>query len=532
MRLADLRWTLRCALLATVVVILQACGGGGGCGGQPTGTASPVGCGGSSTTTTSTQPAPVIELPPISSTLELGNQCSALNTRAPENQRTTSLSVEKAWIRALFDEYYLWYGEVPAVNGDDWAYVKNTVSESLGLYFNALRTPALTASGKRKDQFSFMTPTTTWSDRITLGVNLGYGIEWKFANSRPPRRIRVVWVEPGSPAAAAGVMRGDALVSVDGVSSEDSTQAGVDVLNAAMFPSEAGQAHSFVFNRNGASRSLSLTPASVTSDPVPIVKTLDVNGEAVGYLMYQSFNAVSEAKLIRAVEQLQASQVKDLVLDLRYNGGGYLYVANTLAAMLSNAATTEGKTFERLKFNDKRLFENASGNTLFTNMSCILVNGSCSARTPLPRLGLDRVYVLTGPGTCSASESVVNALRGVGLNVHLVGDTTCGKPYGFTEHRNCGYSYFPIEFQGVNHQGFGDYADGFAPTCAAQDDLGQVLGESSENLLASALYHRRTGLCLGADGSIASLRNQPEPSYGAELSPPPAWTSKFQRPLR
>ena len=86
----------------------------------------------------------------------------------------------------------------------------------------------------------------------------------------------------------------------------------------------------------------------------------------------------------------------------------------------------------------------------------------------LPTLNLSRVYVLVGSGTCSASEAIVNGLRGVGVTVNLIGATTCGKPYGFYPTDNCDTTYFAIQFQGVNQLGQGDYADGFAPTCAAR----------------------------------------------------------------
>jgi carboxyl-terminal processing protease len=96
---------------------------------------------------------------------------------------------------------------------------------------------------------------------------------------------------------------------------------------------------------------------------------------------------------------------------------------------------------------------------------------------PLPTLGLARVTVLTGPDTCSASESVVNGLRGVGVTVNLVGGATCGKPYGFYPQDNCGTTYFAIQFKGVNQAGFGDYGDGFAPTCTVADDFDHQLGD-------------------------------------------------------
>ena len=117
------------------------------------------------------------------------------------------------------------------------------------------------------------------------------------------------------------------------------------------------------------------------------------------------------------------------------------------------------------------------------------------------------MYVLTQPGTCSASELTINALRGAGMNVVLIGATTCGKPYSFTERGNCDKVMAAIEGQLVNHLGFGDYQNGFAPTCTARDDLDHPLGDLNEGMLATALHHMQTGRCLnkqaGAEAEAA-----------------------------
>ena len=128
------------------------------------------------------------------------------------------------------------------------------------------------------------------------------------------------------------------------------------------------------------------------------------------------------------------------------------------------------------------------------------------ATTPgqaLPQLGLSRVTLLTGPGTCSASESIANGLRGVNVQVALVGEATCGKPYGFLPQDNCGTTYFAIQFNGVNNKGFGDYADGLAPTCQVADDFGRALGDPLEGRLAAALSYRATGICPPASSTFA-----------------------------
>jgi hypothetical protein len=120
----------------------------------------------------------------------------------------------------------------------------------------------------------------------------------------------------------------------------------------------------------------------------------------------------------------------------------------------------------------------------------------------LPYLGLKRVTVLATGGTCSASEAVVNGLRGVDVEVNLIGGQTCGKPYGFTPVPNCGTTYFSIEFKGVNAKGYGDYPDGMAPTCNVADDLKHAVGDPAEGMLAAALSYRATNSCAAATSSF------------------------------
>jgi hypothetical protein len=114
---------------------------------------------------------------------------------------------------------------------------------------------------------------------------------------------------------------------------------------------------------------------------------------------------------------------------------------------------------------------------------------------------MTRVAVITGQDTCSASESIINSLQGVGFTVYQIGSTTCGKPYGFYPQDNCGTTYFSIQFQGVNAQGFGSYGDGFSPAnttpaagvpvagCSVADDFGHALGDPNESRLETALAY-------------------------------------------
>ena len=512
--------------LALVVVLssLSGCGGGGGPAGTPilggssggssgsSGSTGSAGSSGSSGSSASSDPA--------GPSASFAQQCAATNTLAASSLRTSTLDTEKKWLRAYFDEAYLWRDQVPRVDPSWAGYSGADAYVAMDAYFEALKTTQLTDSGARRDRFSFTYATDKWKALIDNAVEAGYGIEWKLTNTTPPRQIRIAYVEPGGPADLAGLVRGDQLVSVDGTSADAADSAGVDALNAALFPDAANAAHSFVFTRaSGATVTKSLTSAAVTKTPVPIARVVTTPlGTRAGYMLFNDHIAPAEGQLITAMQGFQAQGMQELVLDLRYNGGGYLYIASELATMIAGTTRTAGQAFETLQYSAKRSSENEV--TPFYGASCFLVNNSCTNQQPLPTLNLTRVYVLAQSGTCSASEAVVNGLRGVGVDVVLVGGKTCGKPYGFTAKDNCGISYFPIEFAGVNAQGFGDYADGFEPSlsgtagtrfikgCSVADDTGHALGDPAEAMLATALGHVDRGSCPVLPGAAAGVRAQ------------------------
>lgn len=423
--------------------------------------------------------------------VQFAQQCAPNNPFAGDalsSTSTASLTREKEWVAAYLDAAYLWYDEIPSVNAAAAEYSNEfAVFASLDNYFNALLTPAITPSGKPKDQFSFIYPTRLWNELSEGGIELGYGMQIEF-NSTPPRNLRVVYVEENTAAAAAGIGRGLTIRSVDGASTESGDRNDVETLNDALFPGAVGETHSFTFvRRDGSSFTTELAADEIVKAPVPIASVMQSGGRTVGYLLFNDHLATAEQPLIDAVTLFRDAGVEDLVLDLRYNGGGFLYIASQLAYMIAGPERSANQVFERLQYNDKRQAQLSADDTDFPFIDCTSDKDfNCGSRT-LPTLNLPRVFVIATSGSCSASEAIINGLRGVDVEVRLVGDTTCGKPYGFTAQDNCGISYFPIEFQGVNAKGFGDYADGFTPDCAASDDLSRELGDTRENLLATAL---------------------------------------------
>ena len=419
-------------------------------------------------------------------------------TGKPYPDRQGSIADEKSWLRSWTNERYLWYREVPDPDAKGFATPVD--------YFAVLKTSAVTASGKPKDQFHFWLSTAAWESFSQSGVEAGYGVQWAVLAPRPPRTVVAAFTEPHSPADQQQIARGAKVLFVDGVDLVNG--ADVNTLNAGLFPSTAGESHAFTIQDNGSAstRTVTVMSANIQSTPVQNVVTIS-SAPTVGYMLFNDHIATAEAELVTAVNKLKGAGITDLVLDLRYNGGGYVAIASQLAYMIAGPARTGGKTFEQLVFNDK--LRSATPMPFYGRT----LGFSTSSDQPLPSLGLGRVFVLTGPGTCSASESVINGLRGADVTVILVGSTTCGKPYGFSPADNCGTTYFSIQFQGVNDKGFGDYADGFTPGgtdpaaiagCLAADDFTHPLGDPNEARLAAALGYRANQTCPPATSAPAN----------------------------
>jgi carboxyl-terminal processing protease len=528
--------TRLCAFGTTLLaaLLLAGCGGGGSSGSASTaGTSSGGTTGGTtggSTGGSSDTYVPGQFLAASTYAAKCANPRSGTdplsNTAYPDVQGTAT--DENNYLRSWTHQLYLWFDEVPDLDPSQY-----TTAD----YFQLLKTSATTPSGAPEDkpQFHFTYPTSTWESLETQGVQAGYGVYLDLQSPTPPRNLVVGYVEPTVTGQAATLARGAVVQSIDGVDVNDDTQAGVSTLNAGLQPASVGEMHTFVVLDEGASapRTVVLTAVNVTETPVLLTSTLNTTSGKVGYIVFNSHIATAESELITAFTSLQQQGVSDLVLDLRYNGGGLLDIASEVAYMIAGSARTSGKTFELQQFNSQYPSTNpviggAITPTLFHSTS---QGFSVASGQALPSLNLSQVFVLTSSGTCSASESIINSLRGVNVQVIEIGSTTCGKPYGFYPQDNCGTTYFSIEFRGVNDQNFGDYSDGFTPAntvnpigvsipgCSVADDFTHALGDPNEGQLSQALAYRAGGACTVAPSgsAVQSLKWTSRP--GLALSP-------------
>jgi len=425
---------------------------------------------------------------------------------------------EKLWLRSWSNDTYLWYNEITDVDPAPFSVLS---------YFEQLKTQELSASGNTKDKFHFSMSTSEWDQLNQSGASVGYGAHFYLqqADGTQDRKITVSYTEPNSPATTANLTRGAVILEVDGVNVKDAADsASIDTLNNGLFPSSAGQQTRFTVQDldSATSRDITLTAQTIVSTPVQNTTTIITTTGRVGYLQFNSHIATAERGLFDAINTLSDAGVNDLVLDLRYNGGGLLAMAGQLGYMIAGNQATQGKIFERSTFNDKHPNTDPVTDQALTPMpffsESLGFNASLlGAGQSLPSLNLSRLFVLTTANTCSASEALMNGLRGIDIEVIQIGDTTCGKPYGFYPTPNCGTTFFTVQFKGENDKGFGDYSDGFVPSvnptleseipgCSLSDDFNHALGDTDERLLNAALYYRANDRCPTLLGKAAKAK--------------------------
>ena len=503
---------LTTAAIALIASTLVACGGGGGGSTTPVAVVAPP----------PPPPPPTTQAPTFTQGVfaprsEFVAQCAAPRSGNdpdgnPYPDTTGSTLIEKFWLRSWSDETYLWNDEIQDRDPNS---IANRVD-----YFDVLKTNELTetGSGREKDDFHFSESTEDFFDRRNSTASSGYGVRLAFIQSTAPREIRVLYTEPNSPASSVqngevNFQRGALLVEIDGENVINGSD--TDTLNAGLFPALAGESHTFTVRDPGSDtdRTFSITSQNVAESPVNRTEIINTPTGKVGYMLFNTFSPFeSEDSLNEAFTLLENEAIDDLVLDLRYNGGGLVAVAAQLGFMIAGPTRTAGRTASLLQYNE------AAGNTDPVTGEIVRpfpfidegVGFSVSQGTPLATVDLPRVYILTTGSTCSASELVINSLRGIDYDVVMIGDTTCGKPYGFLPTDNCGQTYYTIQFRSVNDKGFGDYSDGFSPQdstnqfserspgCTIADNVSDTsaeLGDPNEALLSAALYYRENGMC-------------------------------------
>lgn len=386
---------------------------------------------------------------------------------AAAQPRSCAVANQNLYVRDVFQEIYYWYQNIPNVDPTRYdspeAYVEAIKFRPLDESFSYVASRAATDAFYSDSQF----------------IGFGLGTQSALINDGTAVEMRVAQVFPESPASEVGLQRGDVIVSIGGRSLQDWWLAGQ--LGEAFGPAEVGYETSISYRR-GAAEPVEgrMTKRLVTIPTVSLTKIYEVDGVKVGYVFFRNFVEPSVAALDEAFAQLKQAGVRELVLDLRYNGGGLVSVAQHLASLIGGTRTN-GQVLAEYYHNDKNLFRNT-----------IL-----RFQEKEQALALDRLVVITTRGSASASELVINALKPF-IPVIVVGDRTYGKPVGQYGINFCDKTAFPVSFSLRNANGEGDFFGGIPAACSAGDDLGRQLGDPSEASLAEALTYVRTGACTPA----------------------------------
>jgi carboxyl-terminal processing protease len=374
---------------------------------------------------------------------------------------TCSVPDQNAVFFNFLQNTYLWYDELPA-SIDPLAY--NSVDDML----NAVRV--------EEDRFSGFQAKQAFDDFFENATFVGFG--FSSDQSSNPNAYIVRYVFDDSAAQQAGLRRGDKLTNINGFSIPEISAQGLS--NEDVFgPSEEGFTINITYTKpDGRVVETQMSKIAVSTNTVFATQVFSSNVGQVGYLSFQNgFIEPSNAELDASFTQLANEDISELILDLRYNGGGRLSVAGNLASYIVGSPAV-GELFTTLQYNDKNTDRNSS--VRFTDK--------------INALDLTRVVVLTTASSCSASELIINGLA-PHMEVVTIGSNTCGKPVGQNPDEYCDVVLSAINFRTVNSLGEGDYFDGLAPTCPIEDQIVADWGSIEDPIFAEALSYVNTSSC-------------------------------------
>jgi carboxyl-terminal processing protease len=355
-----------------------------------------------------------------------------------------SVDGRKAFVAEIMSDYYLWYDRVPPV---DVAAMRSPEELMRAMTFAEL--DHWSGMQQQAERQAFFGEGRFQGFGYTLGVD-------------PAGGLRISWVHEGSAAGRAGLDRGALILAVNGRA--------VDALSGPELDAELARdvvLHT-IQELDGTVHDVELALGDVTITSVKNATILDTPGGLVGYLMFTTFVLPGEDELKTAFSGFRERGVSQLVIDLRYNGGGLLRTAALLGSLIESSAAGEPLIVET--YNDHHSELNRR-RLMFETPEAV---------------DAARVVFLTTGRTASASEQVINGLVPY-VDVDVIGGTTLGKPVGADSWDHCGYTLAPITFHSLNAAGEGDYFQGIQPSCTASDDLLHRLGDPEEAQLKAAL---------------------------------------------
>jgi hypothetical protein len=376
----------------------------------------------------------------------------------PEVEVDCSIPAKNARLLGLMKDAYLWYDKVPDV--DPAAYDSpQALLEDL-VYAEI-------------DHWSSIAPKEVSTAYYGEGRRVGLGIRTRFDTDDT---LRLSLIYAGSPADDAGLTRGDRILAINGKTLAEIEAE--ELWDTILGPDEEGVDVAMTIERlDGTTADLAMEKRSFKFETTHTHRVFPHAGRTVGYLLFDRFLSTSDAELDAVFASFKQSGVNELVLDLRYNGGGLIDVALHLASLIAGSAS-DGDLFTKILHNDRH--PNWNKDQIFAASDA--------------SLDLKRVFIITTELTASSSELLINGLF-PHVDVRLIGGATYGKPVGSGAWNDCDNVLRPISFRMANAEGRADYFNGLSADCFADDDLDLPLGDETEASLAEALHFMSDGTC-------------------------------------
>jgi C-terminal processing protease CtpA/Prc len=372
---------------------------------------------------------------------------------------------EVEWVRSVMEDSYLYADRVPKADLSGLTQAEQALE--------ALRVDP-------PDRFSYVDVRSRYVGFFDEGRALGLGIGFRLIDDTLVLRF----VQPDSPAGRAGLARGDRVEAIDGTAIAELVAQ--DQLLAALGPTEPGVAVRLAIARGDARREVRLVKDWYTVAPILARRVIERDGERIGYVALYAFTEPARADWNETLAALRAEDVRRLVVDLRDNGGGRLFVAAEIAGSLAPPAAI-GETFATLVHNARRTRD---------DLTIVVPTHPATG-------AFEQVAWLVSDASCSASEVLIAGLRPFRDDA-LIGTPSCGKPVGFEPQTRDDLVLSAVSFATRNRDGFGDWFDGLAPTCTVSAEPHLPYGDEADPRLAEALHWLGTGACRAAPEPVTA----------------------------
>ncbi len=376
-----------------------------------------------------------------------------------EDEEPPEHVIENRQFYNLMQDWYYWYDQMAVINPDSYSSVYNVME--------ALRK-------RPEDRWSYVTTRSEFESYYIQSKFIGYGFGSRFDDDN---KLRVTFVFSAVELYDKGVRRSWIIEEINGTP----VQPGVNI-NQLLGPNEVGVSNKFVFREPDSTLTeITVQKAEVIMNTVLHKEIIEVGALKAGYMVFNGFTSPSFDELAEAIDFFNTEGIDELILDLRYNGGGQTNVANFLGSVIGGPAVA-GEPFAKYLYNDKQADS---------------MNFVDSFRAQDQYLDLDRLVVIATKSTASASEMVINGLRPF-MDVIIIGDDTYGKPMGMNAwyYGNL-YAFVPITFKIANADDFGDYFEGLPADSYVGDDITRFFGDPEESSLKEALQYIESGSLSG-----------------------------------